>query len=70
MIKLEKLNRYEAVRYLGGAGIQLNYRMDRLMDECEKVVLDNATLGVEENPTNITKKNMYRRYVYAGEKAK
>ena len=35
-----------------------------------QVVLDNATLGVEENPTNITKKNMYRRYVYAGEKAK
>lgn len=35
-----------------------------------QVVLDNATLGVEENPTNITAKNMYRRYVYAGEKAK
>lgn len=31
-----------------------------------QVVLDNATLGVEENPTNITKKNMYRRYVEAG----
>ena len=35
-----------------------------------QVVLDNATLGVEENPTNITKKNMYRRYVFAGENAK
>ena len=35
-----------------------------------QVVLDNATLGVEDNPTNITTKNMYRRYVYAGEKAK
>ena len=32
-----------------------------------QVVLDNATLGVEENPTNITKKNMYRRYVEAGQ---
>lgn len=30
-------------------------------------VLDNATLGEEENPTNITHKNMYRRYVEAGE---
>ena len=35
-----------------------------------QVVLDNATLGVEENPTNITQKNMYRRYVFAGEQAK
>jgi 5-methyltetrahydrofolate--homocysteine methyltransferase len=42
MITLEKLNRQEAVRYLGGAGIQLNYRMDRLMDECEKEVLKAA----------------------------
>lgn len=42
MIKLDKLNRREAVRYLGGAGIQLNYRMDRLMDECEKIVLSTA----------------------------
>lgn len=42
MITLEKLNRNEAVRYLGGAGIQLNYRMDRLMDECEKEVLRTA----------------------------
>ena len=30
-------------------------------------VLDNATLGVEENPTNLSNKNMYRRYVEAGE---
>lgn len=42
MIKLDKLNRAEAVRYLGGAGIQLNYRMDVLMDECEKLILQNA----------------------------
>ena len=38
MIELEKLNRNEAVRYLGGAGIRLNYRMDVLMHECEKAV--------------------------------
>ena len=43
MIKLEKLNRNEAVRYLGGAGIQLNYRMDVLMNECEKAVLEKAS---------------------------
>lgn len=43
MIKLESLNRREAVRYLGGAGIQLNYRMDRLMDECEREILSKAS---------------------------
>ena len=43
MINLEKLNRNEAVRYLGGAGIQLNYRMDALMDECEREVLEKAS---------------------------
>lgn len=43
MINLEKLNRNEAVRYLGGAGIQLNYRMDALMDDCEKAVLEKAS---------------------------
>lgn len=32
-----------------------------------QAVLDNATLGVEENPTNLTNKNMYRRYVEAGQ---
>lgn len=43
MIKLEKLNRNEAVRYLGGSGIALNYRMDRLMDECEKEILAKSS---------------------------
>lgn len=42
MIKLDKLNRSEAVRYMGGAGIELNYRMDKLMTECEKAVLEKA----------------------------
>ena len=32
MITLDRLNRKEAIRYLGGAGISLNYRMDVLMD--------------------------------------
>ena len=35
-----------------------------------QAVLDNATLGVEENPTNLSNKNMYRRYVEAGETSK
>ena len=30
-------------------------------------VLDNATLGVEDEPTNLSNKNMYRRYVEAGQ---
>lgn len=32
-----------------------------------QAVLDNATLRVEENPTNLSNKNMYRRYVEAGQ---
>lgn len=43
MIKLEKLNKNEAVRYLGGAKLTLNYRMDRLMDECEREILSAAS---------------------------
>lgn len=43
MITLDRLNRKEAIRYLGGAGISLNYRMDRLMDECEAEILAKAT---------------------------
>lgn len=42
MITLEKLNRNEAIRYLGGAGIQMNDQMEVLMDECEKMVLEKA----------------------------
>lgn len=42
MIELESLNRNEAIRYLGGSGIKLNYRMDALMDECEKEILTKA----------------------------
>ena len=35
-----------------------------------QAVIDNATLGVEENPTNLSNKNMYRRYVEAGQTSK
>ena len=42
MIELSKLNKAEAVRYLGGAGISLTYRMDVLMNECEKEILKTA----------------------------
>lgn len=42
MITLEKLNRSEAIRYLGGAGIQMNDQMEVLMDECEKMVLEKV----------------------------
>lgn len=43
MIELEKLNRNEAIRYLGGSGIQMNEQMKSLMDECEKMVLEKAS---------------------------
>lgn len=43
MMTLEKLNRSEAIRYLGGAGIQMNDQMEVLMDECEKMVLEKAS---------------------------
>lgn len=42
MMTLEKLNRSEAIRYIGGAGIQMNDQMEVLMDECEKMVLEKA----------------------------
>lgn len=43
MINLDKLNRNEAKRYLGGAGIKLNDKMQALMDECEKQILSNVS---------------------------
>ncbi|HCB96536.1 MAG TPA: methionine synthase [Ruminococcus sp.] len=43
MINLDKLNRNEAKRYLGGAGIKLNDKMQALMDECEKTILSNVS---------------------------
>ncbi len=42
MITLEPLDRAEAVRYLGGAGVEMNDDMRRLMDVCEKQLLSAA----------------------------
>lgn len=42
MMTLDKLNRNEAIRYLGGAGIKMNEQMQRLMDDCEKELLEKA----------------------------
>lgn len=42
MITLEKLNRAEAKRYLGGGGLKLDDRMLSLFDSCEKEVINRA----------------------------
>ena len=42
MITLRPLNRREAVRYLGGARVQMNAEMERLLDECEAELLRAA----------------------------
>ncbi|MBQ1806883.1 MAG: hypothetical protein II012_04585, partial [Ruminococcus sp.] len=42
MITLKPLDRREAVRYLGGAGVQMNAEMERLMDVCEAQLLGAA----------------------------
>lgn len=42
MIRLEKLNRREAIRYLGGAKVEINSKMQELMDECEQMILSVA----------------------------
>ena len=39
MIKLKSLNRREAVRYMGGAGVEMNPAMEQLMDDCEARLL-------------------------------
>lgn len=41
-MKLDSLNRAEAVRYLGDARVQMNDSMQHLLDECETEVLQNA----------------------------
>ena len=42
MIKLEKINRDEAVRYLGNSGVKMNQAMESLMDQCEEIILSSA----------------------------
>ncbi len=43
MIVLETLNRREAIRYLGGAKVEINSKMQELMDECEQMILSAAS---------------------------
>lgn len=42
MITLHPLSRSETARYLGGAHVQMNAAMERLMDECEAELLHTA----------------------------
>ncbi len=39
MIAPERPDRRETIRYLGGAGVEMNAEMERLMDDCEKQLL-------------------------------
>lgn len=43
MIKLEKLNRAEILRYLGGSKVEINEAMDELLDKCEEKILSEAS---------------------------
>lgn len=40
MIQLKALNKQECVRYLGGAKVQMNSDMERLLDVCEQDVIN------------------------------
>lgn len=42
MTELERLNRREALRYLGGAGVEMNKAMEELLDGCEEKILKAA----------------------------
>ncbi len=42
MITLEKLNRREAIRYMGGSRVEPNDSMESLLDECESLILKNS----------------------------
>ncbi len=42
MIELGRLNRREAIRYLGGAKVEFNDTMEHLLDECEPKILSVA----------------------------
>lgn len=41
-MKLDSLNRAEAIRYLGDARVEMNNSMQHLLDTCEEEVLQNA----------------------------
>ncbi len=42
MIKLESINRAEAIRYLGNSGVEMNQVMESLMNQCEKIIISAA----------------------------
>lgn len=42
MIELSSLNRQECVRYLGNAKVQMNSQMEKLLDICEREVIETA----------------------------
>ena len=42
MIELTALNRQECIRYLGGAGVEMNPQMEELLNICEKEILSSA----------------------------
>ncbi len=57
MIKLSSLDRNECLRYLGGAGAEMNPKMESLLDICEKEILSCAApaflyreVPVDNNP--------------------
>lgn len=44
MIKLTEINRAEAVRYMGGSGVEMNEAMDALLKSCEKELQNAAAV--------------------------
>lgn len=42
MIELSSLNRQECIRYLGNANVEMNSKMEELLDICEQEILKNA----------------------------
>lgn len=68
---------YDADEYafVDGLFMSIPEKMETLADQMRAFyllgeiqrVLDNSTLGVEEEPTSLSNKNMYRRWVEAGE---
>lgn len=43
MIELKKINRAEALRYMGGSKVEMNENMEKLLDVCEKEIIEHAS---------------------------
>ena len=43
MIELSKINRAEALRYMGGSKVKMNENMEKLLEVCEKEILENVS---------------------------